>query len=195
MRLHSETFDAVATCLEYPRGPVADHAASVVAKLGGRGGGYAPVSQAMTELIAWLADAEVGGPEERYTQLFDLKPVCTMNTGYHLFGDTYQRGELLAGLSADLTRYDVAFGHDLPDFLPTLLRLLGRLEDDEDRRVLVHAIVMPALVKMNDALEKSPGPWPTLLAALPAFLDEEIPKGDDQIPVPRRPLEVLQCSM
>ena len=37
--------------------------------------------------------------QESYTQIFDLNPVCTLEAGYHLFGENYKRGLFLANLS------------------------------------------------------------------------------------------------
>ncbi|MDP6124956.1 MAG: hypothetical protein QGH20_04280, partial [Candidatus Latescibacteria bacterium] len=127
-----------------------------------------------------------------YTLLFDLKPVCTLNLGHHIYGDTYQRGALLAGLASDLNAAGIDHGHDLPDFLPTLLRLLGWLDDEEDRRLLVYAVMEPALKSINAALKDSSGPWPEILRLLPALITSLVPRGLEEIAVPKRRLEVLQ---
>ncbi len=121
--------------------------------------------------------------------------MCTLNLGHHLFGDTYQRGALLAGLASSLTEVGITSANDLPDHLPTLLRLLGRLSDDEDLCLLVHSVMLPALSKVSKALAETTAPWPRMLAGLSEVLLHEVPKGDREVPVPRKPLEVLQCSM
>lgn len=196
MRLDVATFDALGVCFEYPSSNVIQEARKVAARLNELDAPHRALAETLQMLVNYVASAREGEPEERYTILFDLKPVCTLNLGHHLFGDTYQRGALLAGLAASLSEVGINSATDLPDHLPTLLRLLGRLEDAEDRRLLVHTIMLPALSKVASALAETTAPWPKMLDALTEVLSEEVPKGDHEVPVIRKPLEVLQqCSM
>ena len=188
MFLDALVMDDLAVCMEYPTPDTAKRAISASKRVGDA----LEISQALVDLAEMLDSAEVGEPEARYTMLFDLKAVCTLNLGHHLYGDTYQRGALLSELAGELNRAGVEHEHDLPDFLPTLLRLLGRLDDDEDRRLLFYALIEPSLKAVNIALAESPGPWPQILSLLPALLTRHIPKGSEEIAVPKRQLEVLQ---
>src|SRR5450830_1452086 len=113
--------------------------------------------------------APAGEAEERYTALFDLNPVCTLHAGYHLFGEDYKRGELLAGLAAELRRAEIPNWTELPDFFPTLLRLAAR-SDAEAQATLVDYLLLPALVKMTDALKPSESPWAAVVRALSSAL-------------------------
>jgi nitrate reductase delta subunit len=99
--------------------------------------------------------------------------VCTLHVGYHVFGDTYPRGEFLAALGAELRQAGVSTNGDLPDFLPTVLRLLARLEEPEGRQALRQHALLPALQRMRTALVASQDPWSRLLRALPGALAEE----------------------
>ncbi|HHH11137.1 MAG TPA: hypothetical protein ENK23_03585 [Sorangium sp.] len=182
------TCEALATALAYPT----EHtAAAALAGVGQLPPGHPRVVAALHAIAEQLAGG-VHAAEERYTLLFDLKPVCTLNIAWHIFGDTYARGALLAQLVPELDRYGVDHRHDLPDYLPTLLRLLGRIEDDEDRQLLTHAVILPGLSKIARTLKHSKDPWALLLTALVELLEEEIPKrGRTDIPVPRRALRVL----
>jgi len=182
--LDAQTLEDLASCLEYPREKTSAAARRLT--------GVLPIT---IELADWLEVEGVRSAEERYTVLFDLKPVCTLNLGYHLLGDTYQRGALLACLAAQLNVAGVDYLHDLPDYLPTLIRLLATLDDPEDRVLLVHSILVPGLNKINTALKESPGAWPALLRSLPELFETEEPKLDAEIPKFHRPLEVLPCSM
>ena len=165
--------DLVSLALEYPDAAVREALASAVppeAELGPSLGG------ALTRLRAWIAGTPAEEAEEAYTRLFDLSPVCTLHCGYHLFGDAYPRGALLAGLSAELRLASVPVRDgELPDFLPNLLRLAGRLPEGEGRALLVDLVVRPALARMNAALEGSAAPWAAFLAALPEAI---APLGD-----------------
>lgn len=123
-------------------------------------------AQALAALADWLDAAAPGEPEEQYTRLFDLSPVCTLHAGYHLFGEAYQRGSLLAGLAEELRHREIPLADELPDYLPTLLVLASRL-DDEGRQALAETLLLPALTRMVAALGENPLPWARLLRALP----------------------------
>jgi nitrate reductase delta subunit len=176
----------IATALEYPHGATA-HACRAAVQ------GDGPMARAMAELATYLEATPLCAVEERYTVLFDLNPVSSLYVGWHLFEDTYARGALLAGLAGELTRAAVPFAHDLPDFLPTLLRLLTALRDDEDRVLLVHGIVLPALAKMTRALGTNDAPWAGVLQALGPWLQQSVPRGNIEVPRARAGLEVLPC--
>ena len=168
MAIDASILDLLASCLEYPD---PDAAARARAAASGLASAEPELSAALFGLAVFLERSEPGEAEERYTALFDLQPVCTLHAGYQVFGDTYQRGELLAGLAAELKQADVACGGELPDFLPSLLRLSARIEND-DRRTLAEALLLPALVRIDEALKQSPAPWCSILRALPPVVLE-----------------------
>jgi nitrate reductase delta subunit len=163
-----ETLDLIASCLDYP-GP---ETGSLARRAAGRtAGDHVALARALWDLAVFVEHAPPGEAEERYTTLFDLNPVCTLHVGYQVFGDSYPRGAFIAGLAAELRKAGLGRGGDLPDYLPTVLRLLGRLSL-EDARVLSDVILRPALKKMAQALAASTSPWSGILDALPAFLSE-----------------------
>lgn len=160
------TLDLIAGSLEYP-GP---ETASLARRAAERtAGDHIAMAHALWDLAVRHETSPIGEVEERYTALFDLNPVCTLHIGYQVFGDTYPRGAFIANLAAELRKAGVSRGEDLPDFLPTVLRLLGRLEP-EDAEILLASVVQPGLEKMATALEDSTSPWSDVLRALPAFL-------------------------
>lgn len=181
MAPRTEFFDALAALFEYPGPDVAAVAALAHSLAVDDAPSLVP---AVGALDAWIVAHGAEAAEERYTTLFDLKPVCTLHLGYHLFGDTYQRGELLAGLARELRVAGLSAGEDIPDFLPTVLRLIPRI-DREAAGDLVDTLVLPALGRMNKALEESSAPWATLLRDLPSFLaplGHGAPEPDDSFP-------------
>lgn len=169
----AELLELVASSLEYP----SDQSVSLAAEAAKRAEVSGPaLARALARLAEWLQAAPPGEAEERYTALFDLSPVCTLHAGYHVFGETYQRGVLLAGLSAELRTAEVAERSELSDFIPTLLRLLPR-QRAEERATLVDYVLLPALVRMREALDGSTSPWADVLRALPDLL---VPLGSGE---------------
>ncbi len=164
MNAHNQLLTDVSHLLEYP-GEETPGLAQRTAETWKEG----PMAQAIQALAEW-AGKDPRGCEERYTQLFDMSPRCTLNVGYHLFGEDYQRGLLLAYLQAELRNAGVEDEKDLPDYLPTLLRLLVNLEDPEDKTLLVERLIVPGLEKMTSELEGDKTPFSSILRALPELL-------------------------
>lgn len=167
MGIDRETLDSVAASLEYPAVSTAGPARRAAERVAGD---HIALARALWDLAVFLERAEPGEAEERYTALFDLNPVCTLHVGYHLFGENYPRGALLVGLRMELRRVGLDDTADLPDFLPTLLRLLGRVDEAQDRAILLESVLLPGLGRMVDELGDSRGAWADVLRALPEVL-------------------------
>jgi len=92
--------------------------------------------------------------EEIYTRSFDLNPDCALEIGWHLFGETYKRGQFLAMMRHHLREQGVDPGANLPDYLPALLDLTMKLES-QDAMDLVDDCILPAMEKIQHALKDS----------------------------------------
>ncbi len=124
-----------------------------------------------------VKDLSIEKLQELYTQTFDLNPVCTLDIGYHVFGESYKRGELLAKLHETEEAFELGQANQLPDHLPVLLRLLTKLEDAELRLALISEILIPALAKMLDALSQTDNPYRDLIEVISNALKNEVPEG------------------
>ncbi len=113
--------------------------------------------------------------QEIYTQTFDLNPVATLEIGYHLFGENYKRGLFLAQLRETEAQYELDERRQLPDYLPTLLRLLTRLDDRELREDLIAECLLPAIGKMKTALRSKENLYAPLIETVEARLKAEAP--------------------
>ncbi|MEW6208772.1 MAG: hypothetical protein AB1631_10420 [Acidobacteriota bacterium] len=125
-----------------------------------------------------IAPLTLSGLQELYTQTFDLNPVCTLEIGYHLFGENYKRGELLANLRETESPYSIGQQNQLPDYLPVLLRLIVRLTDEELCLSLISDCMLPALARMNEEMSKGANPYGDLLKAVRGALIEEAPESE-----------------
>jgi nitrate reductase molybdenum cofactor assembly chaperone len=181
-----KVLDQVGVVLGYPADAFATRLATARAlaeRAGSIPGG--DVGMRLGAAAAALAeDLDMRGAEwaaERYTVLFDMSPVCTLAVGYHVFGETYARGELLAGLTGELREHGVSCGDELPDHLPVLLQLLGSMPHAEDRRLLLSVVLLPGLEKMLQELESASDPWSGVVRMLPDLLRELFP---DEVSLP-----------
>jgi nitrate reductase molybdenum cofactor assembly chaperone len=160
--------DYLALALEYPNEMTADSCAIARRTLPAE---FTAMHEALAGLEQWLSGAAHGKPEEWYSRLFDLNPDCTLNIGYHLFGEQYERGAFLAGLVSEHRKVGLGVPDDLPDYLPAILRLLARVEELEDAQTLTSHAILPALSRMSVDLAKSDAPWVPVLLALSAALE------------------------
>lgn len=108
-----------------------------------------------------IAHVDPEGLEELYTRTFDLNPVATLEVGWHLWGEQYERGRFLAELRALQESLGVDSGTELPDHLTVLLETAARMEDPQplaDR-------IAPALEKIAAPLDEQGNPYRHLIAA------------------------------
>lgn len=87
--------------------------------------------------------------EEIYIRTFDVQAFTTMDVGYILFGEDYKRGKLLVHLNREHRMAGVDCKGQLADYLPNMLRLLSRMEDEAIKAELIQRIVIPAVRKIQ----------------------------------------------
>jgi len=103
--------------------------------------------------------------QELFVQIFDLNPVCVLEVGWHLYGDTYDRGTFLVTMREHLRRFGLPEDSELPDHLAHALAVLGRMDQDEANQFAAKS-VLPALEKMLAGLEGKTSPYEDVLKAL-----------------------------
>jgi nitrate reductase assembly molybdenum cofactor insertion protein NarJ len=124
---------------------------------------------------------EDSAEQELYVQTFEFNPNCTLEIGWHLFGENYERGEFLVRMREQLRRYGIAEGSELPDHLTHLLILIGRMEHEEAAE-LAGQFLLPALAKIRDGLKDNS--YGSLIADVQAKLEADYPDA------PRRPAQL-----
>ena len=102
------------------------------------------------------------GMEELYTRTFDLNPVATLEVGWHLWGEQYERGRFLADLRALQASIGVPMSSELPDHLTVLLETLAAMDDPQR----LAQQIAPALEKIAQPLEEQGNPYRHLIRAV-----------------------------
>ncbi len=101
-----------------------------------------------------IAHVSLEGLQELYTTTFDLNPVATLEAGWHLWGEQYERGRFLAGLRARQDALGLDAGNELPDHLTILLPML-----EVTRDAALAQNVSSALEKIRKPLEEHGNPY------------------------------------
>ena len=117
----------------------------------------------------FLEQHELWEVEETYTRVFDINPDCALEVGWHLFGEEYARGMFLVRMRENLRKYNLPESAELPDHLPHVLAILAAMPDNEASRFAC-ACVLPAVEKMNQALDGKETPYLPVFRCLVAVL-------------------------
>ena len=126
-------------------------------------------ARAALESFPGFAAIEATELEELYTRTFDINPVCSLETGWHLFGEDYNRGAFLVRMRGLLRQHGVKEGAELPDHLESALRVLPAM-GAEDASDLAREFILPAVMKMRTPFEKNDNPYGAVLAEVERFL-------------------------
>ena len=178
-----EFLSRVAAILIYPE---ADYAACVQLCMEAA----TPAERALLAgFAANIRALKVEEAQELFTRTLDLNPVCSLEMGWHLFGENYDRGLLMVRMRSELRRHRIAETGELPDHLAHALPLLEHMAppDAED---FAGAIVAPALEKMLASFAGKQNPYECVLQAVMAHLERDFP-GVRQAAVAQSALPVL----
>ena len=129
------------------------------------------VHQHLTAFLDGIAGKNLGQLQEIYTNAFDLRPDCTPNLGYHLFGDDGRRGLFLAELKGRMESSGIDPGCELPDHISLLLLYME--QNEQEHCVVIEDCMLPAVSRMADVLGSSENPYKHVLRALLSLLQHQ----------------------
>jgi len=162
-------YSSFAGILEYPDASLARSVGDCVAALAQE----APESHAhLIEFQNEIADKSPGQLQEMYTNAFDLRPDCTPNLGYHLFGDDGRRGLFLAELKGRMAARGLPPGAELPDHLTLVLRYLDASEEEE-RLVMIEDCLLPAAGRIVEVFGRGENPYGHAMRALLSLIRQQ----------------------
>ena len=160
-------YSAFAVILDYPKAPITGLLGDCAAELA------LESPDALVDLLDFQAAIAQKTPsqlQEVYTAAFDLRPDCTPNLGYHLFGDDARRGVFLAELKGRMEARGMALGVELPDHIAFILNYLDLAE--EERPAMIEDCLLPAVTRMIEVLKNSKNPYENALRSLLRLLQQ-----------------------
>ena len=125
---------------------------------------------ALAPFIEFLGDQTAEKMEELYASTFDNSQTAALELGWHVFGETYDRGAFLVRMRALLRDNDVAEGSELPDHLSLALMAMSRC-DEAEALALAKDIVAPAVEKVCVSLAAGGNPYEAVMDAVVATLE------------------------
>jgi nitrate reductase molybdenum cofactor assembly chaperone NarJ/NarW len=150
-----------------------------------------PSTRLLEEFCAAIESLSIDELQELFTRTFDLNPACTLEIGWHLYGEEYQRGEFLVKMRYQLRERGIEESAELPDHLTHALQLLDRMEPGEASEFGSHCL-LPALDKMRAGWRKDHNAFWSLLESAFALLQSRYPYQPDPRPARSPELRVLQ---
>lgn len=163
-------YDRIAELLTYPdaKRPLAGVAEEA------RALAPAPASELLSAYIEDIRALSTEDLQERFVGTFELNPACSLEVGWHLYGENYERGEFLVKMRQEMRRLGIEESAELPDHLTHALRVLDKLAPEEGA-IFAAEYLYPALKKMRPGLEGKDNPYEKVLGALDLVLAADYP--------------------
>ncbi len=174
--MQQELYETLAKLLSYPERPPLFHPEAVSEAEG-------PAGPELSQFAEAVAPLSLHALQELFIQTFDLNPVCSLEMGWHLFGENYDRGLLLVKMRQQLRAHGIPESTELPDHLTNALRLLPRMEH-EAGAYFAEAIVLPALEKMLEAIRGKDDPYEHVLEAARLAVRVDFPQLPARLAMP-----------
>jgi nitrate reductase delta subunit len=167
MSFDRQVYDALSRLIGYPSPgycEAAEEWASVVAKESPAAG------EALKPFIGLLAERTGEQMEELYASTFDNSQSAALELGWHVFGETYDRGAFLVRMRGMLREHGIEEGIELPDHLRLVLALLARCPEEVALMLAVEA-VEPSVRKISVSLAAGDNPYESVMDAVLAILE------------------------
>ncbi len=162
----SDVFRGFADLLDYPGSGLLARARACRAMAGEAAG------ERLAPFVEFVARAEPGRVEEAYTGTFELPPRCPLHVGHHLFGMDRRRTVFMALLAEMEGSVRPDRGRELPDHLPSLLRLVADRRAEPPAAEILSDCLPPAVSKMAGVLAGSESPYLAVFESLALVLEE-----------------------
>ncbi len=137
------------------------------------------LAEKLTELARHVSDSSLEELEEAYTRTFDINAACTLELGWHLFGEDYNRGAFLVHVRQLMRGVGVEESQELPDHLTHILPLAARLEG-EAATEFAQKFAIPGMDKMVEGFSDKENPYRPALEACVELLVQDF--GRPELP-------------
>jgi len=169
--------DSYAVILLYPQ---QDHDAIVQWCIDRFAEEHSDVREMVSDYLSRVESLSLSAREELYIKTFDLNKAGTLDLGWHLFGEDYNRGLFLVKLRQYLQLLEIPETNELPDHVSQVLRVLGRMSRDEANQ-FAYACVIPSLETIAEGIQED-NPHDRLIQGLIQLLRSlfDVPAGFEE---------------
>ena len=134
------------------------------------------LNTALKPLITFIRKQPLEELQDLFTRTFDLAPVAPPYLGFHVHGESYRRGTLMANLRDLYRRHGIEEAGELPDHVGVVLRLLAATPGDEEVNALIVSDLKPGLDKLLSATEaeEKKNPYRAVLLAAARVMEDRL---------------------
>lgn len=163
-------YENLSELLEYPQDNIFENISGCLKSLES----HYPEAKSQLESFSNSAHSvDLSSLQELYNFSFDINPVCTLDIGYHVFGESYKRGSFLVGMKKMLKEQGIETKDELPDYLPNILRLLAGISKNDDSVSLATLIVAPALERMKKSFKENNNCYGAVVRAVDCIIRKD----------------------
>ncbi|MEE9392813.1 MAG: nitrate reductase molybdenum cofactor assembly chaperone [Planctomycetota bacterium] len=155
-------FEGLAVLLEYPETGFQERVPELVATITAFDSSLSKRLAAFADPVVAMSSSDL---EELYTRTFDINPLCSLEVGWQVYGETYDRGGFLVNVNMALRDYGIPPSKELADHLPQMLRLFTR-SDPKKARDLSVGFLKPAIERMLTGFTDESNPYGSLLSCV-----------------------------
>ena len=169
--------DAFAKIMMYPEKDYEPKVRECIATLSNE---QADVAEMISDYLGRVEPLSLSEMEELYIKTFDLNKTGTLDLGWHLFGEDYNRGLFLVKVRQYMQLLKVPETTELPDHVSQVLRVIGRMSHEEANQ-FAYACVIPSLETIAEGIVQE-NPHDRLVQGLIKLLRGlfEVPVGFDE---------------
>lgn len=124
-----------------------------------------PAHPLVKKFNSTIKEKSVEELQELFTRTFDLNPLCALEVGWHIYGESYERGAFIVKMRQTLKKLEIVESTELPDHLSYILEALGLMEQTEAKE-FSSQYILPALEKMQKGLKDKVNPYESVLRAI-----------------------------
>jgi len=155
--------------LAYPKNGNCEPVAIAIDELRRERPSLAEYLQPLRELVA---KGEPAVLEEAYMHTFDCNPERALELGWHLFGESYSRGNFLVRMRGFMRDCKLDEDGELPDHLCNVLAVMATAEQGL-ADALRKSYLLPALEKMEKGFLDEADPYRGVIAGLKSYVEAE----------------------
>lgn len=162
MTINQKVYGPLARLLDYPAAGFCEAVEEWVSQIRAE---CPEAGKVLEPFLAYCAEHTAEEMEELYCITFDNSQTAALEIGWHVYGETYDRGNFLVAMREFLRTYEIPEKSELPDHLSLVLQVLSRCEMDK-ALALSSNVVKPAVRKILVSLSADQNPYEPVLDAV-----------------------------
>jgi nitrate reductase molybdenum cofactor assembly chaperone NarJ/NarW len=162
MTINQQVYGPLARLLDYPTAGFCEAAEEWVAQIRAE---CPAAGEVLEPFLAYSNEQTAEKMEELYCVTFDNSQTAALEIGWHVYGETYDRGKFLVAMRDLLRTHEIPEKSELPDHLSLVLQVLSRCEEDKALSLSAE-VVKPAVRKILVSLAADQNPYEPVLDAL-----------------------------